>query len=102
MFGWCSRAGTFVKLPAPDGLVCVLLQVVSRGSTWSKSGPHHSTVLHGIRRARIKHCLILEPTVFRLHPRSCIRHGDHPALPISIAIIEKNSSLVSSLIKCKL
>lgn len=102
MFGWCGCTGTFMKLPTPDGLVCVLLQIVSRGPTWSEGGPHDSTVLHGIRRARIKHCLILEPTVFRLHPRSCIRHGDHPAFPIPIAIIDNNSSFVLFFIKYKL
>lgn len=87
MFGWCSRTGTFVELPTPDGFVRMLLQIVPCGPTWGKSGPHNPTVLHGVRRARIEHRLILEPTVFRLHAGGCIRHGDHPAFPVSVAII---------------
>lgn len=87
MFSWCSRTGTtFVKLPAPDGLVRMFLQVMSGGSTWGESGPHHPTVLHGVGRAGIKHRFILQPTVLCLHAGSCVGHGHHSALAVSIAI----------------
>lgn len=87
MFGWCSRTGTFVELPTPDGFVCMLLQIVPRGPAWSKGGPHDSAVLHGVRSARVEHRLVLEPTILCLHAGGCIRHGDHPAFSISVAII---------------
>jgi len=85
MFGWCSRTGTFVELPTTDGLVRVLFQIMSGSSTRSKGSPHHPAVLHGVRRAGIKHRFILQPTVFRLHTGSCIRHGHHSALAVPIA-----------------
>lgn len=86
MFGWCSRTGAFVELPGPDGLVRMLLQIVPRGPAWSKGGPHDPTVLHGVRRTRVEHRLVLKPTVFRLHTGGCTRHGDHSALSVSVAV----------------
>lgn len=85
MFGWCGRTGTFVKLPTPNGLVRVLFQIMSRGPTWRQGGPHHPAVLHGIRRTWIEHRLVLQPTVFRLHAGSRVRHGDHSAFPVPVA-----------------
>lgn len=84
MFSWCSRTGALMELPTTDSFVGMLLQVVPRGPAWSKGGPHNSTVLHGVRRTRIEHRLVLEPAVFRLHAGGCIRHGDHPAFPVSV------------------
>ncbi|KYN37132.1 hypothetical protein ALC56_08923, partial [Trachymyrmex septentrionalis] len=82
MFGWCSRTGAFMELPTPDGFVRMLLQIVSCGPAWGKGSPHNSTILHGVRRARVKHRLVLEPTIFRLHTGGCIRHGNHPAFAV--------------------
>jgi len=60
---------------------------VPRGPAWGKSGPHDPTVLHGVRRARVEHRFVLEPTIFRLHAGGRIRHGNHSAFPVSVAII---------------
>lgn len=75
-----------MELPTPDGFVRMLLEIVPRGPAWSKGGPHHPTVLHGIRRTGVEHRLVLKPTVLRLHAGGCTRHRDHPALSVSVAI----------------
>lgn len=85
MFGWCSRTGALLELPAADGLVRVLLQVVPGGAARCESGPHHPAVLHGVGRARIQHRLVLDPTVFRLHAGGRVRHRDHAAFAASVA-----------------
>ncbi|KYM99161.1 hypothetical protein ALC62_10130, partial [Cyphomyrmex costatus] len=82
MFSWCSRTGAFMELPTPDSFVRMFLQIMSCGPTWGKGSPHDSTVLHGICSARVEHCLILEPTIFRLHAGGCIRHRNHPAFAV--------------------
>lgn len=96
MFGWCGRTGTLVELSAPDGLVRVLLQIVSRSAARGKGGPHDPAVLHGVRRAGIKHRLVLDPTVFRLYAGRRIRHGDHPALSASVAAVDLYLSFIVS------
>lgn len=87
MFGWCGRAGTLMKLPGPDGLVRMLLQVVPGSAPRRQGSPHYPAVLHRVRRARVKHRLVLHPAVLRRHAGARVRHGNHAALATSIAVI---------------